>query len=54
VFTPAGLVHVLNDSGLRLVTQCAGFDESVPPTSDQPRMQVVAERAGDHQQADDR
>jgi SAM-dependent methyltransferase len=54
VFTPAGLVHVLNDSGLRLVTQCAGFDESVPPTSDQPRMQVVAERAGDHRQADDR
>ena len=52
VFTPAGLVHVLNDSGFRLVTLCAGFDESVPPTADQPRMQIVAERAGEHPHAD--
>lgn len=54
VFTPAGLVRVLNDSGLRVVTLCARFDESIPPTADQPRMQIVAERAGEPPQADDR
>ena len=53
VFTPAELAQVLNDSGFRVVTQCAGFDESVPPTAGQPRMQVVAERASEHPQADD-
>jgi SAM-dependent methyltransferase len=45
VFTPAGLVHTLNDGGFHLVTQCAEFDESVPPNAGQPRMQIVVERA---------
>lgn len=52
VFTPAALVHTLNDAGFRLVTQCTEFDESIPPNASQPRMQIVAERAAGDPQRD--
>ncbi|HEX6307408.1 MAG TPA: class I SAM-dependent methyltransferase [Longimicrobiales bacterium] len=43
VFTPSGLVDMLERTGLCAVTVCSGFDEHRPVTIEDARMQIVAE-----------
>jgi len=44
VFTPDELVRVARSAGLSSMLVCAGFDETVPASSEHARMQLVFER----------
>jgi SAM-dependent methyltransferase len=43
-FTPDEALGLAEDSGLRRIGACAGFDEATPPSPGNPRMQLTLER----------
>lgn len=43
LYSPAELRALVESLGLDIVTRCTGFDETQPPSPDQPRMQLVCE-----------
>jgi SAM-dependent methyltransferase len=46
LYTPEEIVEIAVNSGLKPLVSCTGFDENVPSTSDNPRMQLVFEKTG--------
>jgi SAM-dependent methyltransferase len=44
VFTPGSIRAFVAECGFDLLLACTGFDESSPPSSESPRMQLVFER----------
>ncbi len=44
VFTSESIAALADRCGLRVLVACTDFDERVPPSIDQPRMQLVLER----------
>ena len=44
VFTPEEIAEVARSVGLHAIVRCTEFDESLPPSADRPRMQIVFEK----------
>jgi SAM-dependent methyltransferase len=44
VFTPDEIVELARQVGLNEFLRCADFEESIPPSTDRPRMQLVFEK----------
>lgn len=48
VYTPGELAAVASECGFGVALACARFDEDVPASPDDARMQIVLERTGEH------
>jgi SAM-dependent methyltransferase len=46
IYTPAEVEALAREAGFARVLACSGFDETLAPSPDQPRMQLVFERTG--------
>jgi hypothetical protein len=45
IFTPAEIAQAAAEASLSVLSSCAWFDESIPPSREHLRMQLLLERA---------